>query len=62
MTLFVNTSKITDSEAEELFSAGMSLLSRKAFPCRLFVFQPHSEQGIQAVVQQGTMLLHGKMA
>ena len=32
MTLFVNTPKITDGEVEELFSAGMSLLSCKAFP------------------------------
>jgi len=39
---------------------GTSVL--QGFPCRLFVFQPHSEQGFQAVVQQGAMLLHGKMA
>ena len=38
MTLFVNTSKITDSEAEELFSAGMSLLSCKAFPAAYLCF------------------------
>ena len=28
----------------------------------LFVFQPYSEQGFQAVVQQSAMLLHGKVA
>ena len=59
MTLFTNTPQITGSEAEELFSAGISLLS---LPCGLFVFQPYSEQGFQAVVQQSAMLLHGKVA
>ena len=48
MTLFTNTPQITGSEAEELFSAGISLLSCK--------------QGFQAVVQQSAMLLHGKVA
>ena len=38
MTLFVNTPKITDGEVEELFSAGMSLLSCKAFPAAYLCF------------------------
>ena len=38
MTLFTNTPKISDSEAEELFSAGMSLLSCKAFPAAYLCF------------------------
>jgi len=60
MTLFTNTPQITGSEAEELFSAGISVL--QSLPCGLFVFQPYSEQGFQAVVQQSAMLLHGKVA
>ena len=53
MTLFTNTPQITGSEAEELFSAGISLLSCKAYPAA-YLFQ--------AVVQQSAMLLHGKVA
>ena len=61
MTLFTNTPQITGSEAEELFSAGISSVLQ-SLPCGLFVFQPYSEQGFQAVVQQSAMLLHGKVA
>ena len=61
MTLFVNTPKITDGEVEAVLCRNVTSVLQ-GFPCRLFVFQPHSEQGFQAVVQQGAMLLHGKMA
>ena len=47
MTLFVNTPKITDGEVEELFSAGMSLLSCKAFPAAYLCFNriPNKDSG-----------------
>ena len=38
MTLFTNTPQITGSEAEELFSAGISLLSCKAYPAAYLCF------------------------
>ena len=38
MTLFTNTRQITGSEAEELFSAGISLLSCKAYPAAYLCF------------------------
>ena len=38
MTLFTNTPQINGSEAEELFSAGISLLSCKAYPAAYLCF------------------------
>ena len=60
MTLFTNTPQITGSERVVLCRNITSVL--QSLPCGLFVFQPYSEQGFQAVVQQSAMLLHGKVA
>ena len=62
MTLFTNTPKISDSEAEELFSAGMSLLSCKAFPAAYLCFNRIPNKDFRLLYNKGAMLLHGKMA
>ena len=54
MTLFTNTPQITGSEAEELFSAGISLLSCKAYPAAYLCFNH--------IPNKDFMLLHGKVA
>lgn len=62
MTLFTNTPPNNRQRSGRVVLCRNITSVLQSLPCSLFVFQPHSEQGFQAVVQQSAMLLHGKVA